>query len=51
MADFIKENKAELDAAIGTAIPGVRLNNKDREEWIRNDEGLYRWARSCGVKV
>ena len=51
MADFIKENKAELDAAIGKVIPGVRLNNKDREEWIRNDEGLYHWARSCGVKV
>jgi len=23
-----------------------RLNNREREQWIANDEGLYRWQRS-----
>lgn len=28
-----------------------RLNNDDRRQWILNDEGLYNWARSEGVKI
>lgn len=62
MRDFITENKTELDIAIyralndweqGTAnsISGMRLNNEDREQWILNDEGLYNWARSSGVRI
>jgi len=27
------------------------LNDKERRLWILNDEGLYKWARSCGVKI
>lgn len=26
------------------------INDTDREEWIRNDEGLYAWASSEGVR-
>ena len=50
MASFIKENKAEIDAAI-KSVSDVRLNDKERRMWIMNDEGLYRWARSCGVRI
>lgn len=28
-----------------------RLNDSERKEWIRNDESLYRWARSEGVRM
>ena len=51
MRQFIKENKTELDAAIHRVVPGASLNNEEREQWIMNDEGLYTWARSCGVSI
>lgn len=28
-----------------------RLNEADLRQWILNDEGLYSWARSEGVRV
>lgn len=50
---FIKANRAELDAAIRRALgrPGAKLNDEERRQWILNDEGLYLWARSEGVRV
>ena len=30
--------------------PAAR-NDSERRQWILNDEGLYRWARSEGVKI
>jgi len=72
LSEFIKQNKAEIDEAIGRAMGFVprqascncpkqgtdhyhtrelRLNNEERRQWILNDEGLYNWARSEGVKI
>jgi hypothetical protein len=65
MRDFIRENRAELDAAINAALyqhdgnggrgtvpdPAPSRNDEEREQWIENDEGLYLWARGCGVAV
>jgi hypothetical protein len=51
MVNFIKENKAELDSAIKRVVPNASLNNEERRLWILNDEGLYRWARSQGVRI
>jgi len=50
---FIRDNKKEIDRAIRrTGFPReATLNNKDREEWILNDEGLYRWAQVEGVRI
>ena len=28
-----------------------RINDEERRQWIMSDEGLYRWARSEGVKI
>jgi hypothetical protein len=28
-----------------------KLTNEDRRQWVLNDEGLYRWARSEGVRI
>lgn len=60
--DFIRENKNELDIAIlramrdwkqGTteSVSGFKLNDREREMWILNDEGLYNWAKQCKVRV
>jgi hypothetical protein len=65
LKQFIRENRAEIDAAIlalmfrhdgkggrGTIPdPPPRINDKERRLWILNDEGLYRTARSAGVRV
>jgi hypothetical protein len=51
MADFIKENKEEIDKAIKRVVPNCQLNNEERRQWILNDEGLYQWARSQGVRI
>ena len=51
LAEFIRENRNELDAAIHRVVPGYQLNDSERRVWILNDEGLYRWARSEGVRI
>ena len=54
LKQFIKEHRAELDAFIARAL-GLPKNpiptDAERRLWILNDEGLYRWARSEGVKI
>jgi hypothetical protein len=51
MATFIRENKADIDRAIKSVCSNCSLNDRDRRAWINNDEGLYRWARSEGVRI
>lgn len=51
---FMKENRQEIDAAILRVLgpdSGVRLNDHERRLWILNDESLYNWARSEGVRI
>ena len=63
--DFIKAHRKELDEVINAEIyrwngnggkgtiptPAPTYNDEERRQWILNNEGLYRWARSEGVKV
>lgn len=52
LRDFIKENRAQLDACILKTVPNLqRLNDEERRQWILNDEGLYLWARREGVRI
>ena len=65
MRDFIRTNRAEIDASInrelyrydGNGGPGTipspppTRNDYERERWISSDEGLYLWARAAGVPV
>lgn len=53
LRDFIRQNRAELDAAIRKVLarPDFELNDDDRRQWILNDESLYLWARSEGVRI
>jgi hypothetical protein len=52
LRDFIRANRTALDECIRRACPNIgSLNDNERRLWIVNDEGLYRWARSEGVRV
>ena len=55
LQEFIKDHRAELDAAI-LSRPGMqnyrhKLNDEERQQWVLNDEGLYNWARQEGVPI
>ncbi len=63
--NFIRENRSAIDAAINGAVfgydgnggrgtipdPPPKRNDSERANWIRNDEGLYNWAKSEGVRT
>ena len=51
LQDFIKQNRQELDECIKKVCNNCHLNNQERKLWIFNDENLYHWARSEGVKI
>ena len=65
MREFIKQHRGEIDKGIDSVTyrydgrggkgtipyPPPKHNDKERETWIMNDEGLYRWAKSEGVPV
>jgi hypothetical protein len=54
LSNFIKENREELDKCINHALnnpSSIRQNDEERRMWILNDEGLYLWAKSCGVRI
>jgi hypothetical protein len=51
LIDFIKGNRADIDAAILRVCDNCRLNDDERRQWILNDEGLYQWARSEGCRI
>jgi len=53
ISSFIREHKADIDQHIqdvcGCNIR--RLNDRERRLWISNDEHLYLWAKSEGVRL
>ena len=54
LRQFIKENREELDNCIANALnqdTNPYANDRERELWILNDEGLYNWARRSGCKI
>ena len=51
LRQFIRDNRKDLDAAILRVCPGLSLNDEERRLWVLNDEGLYNWARSEGVRI
>lgn len=51
---FIDTNRFELNACINKVLgedPNKKQSKEEIRLWILNDEGLYRWARSEGVKI
>ena len=53
MGQFIKENRAEVDAYIRVALGHTlgRINDTRRREWVLDDKILYRWAKSKGLQL
>ena len=65
LQEFIARNRAQLNQAINAAMyrhdgrggpgtvptPAPQHSSSEIREWIANDEGLYGWARSEGVRV
>lgn len=65
MKEFIRQHRSELDQVINSVIyrydgnggvgkvptPPPTYNDEERRLWILNDEGLYCWARSEGVRI
>ena len=51
LQEFIKDNREELHKAIDNVVPEHPRNDEEIRLWILNDEGLYNWARSEGVRV
>ena len=65
LQEFIKQNREELDRCINAALyrhdgrggrgtipdPPPKRNDNERQEWVLNDEGLYNWAKSEGVRI
>lgn len=47
-AELIRQNRGAIDGAIRALCPNVgTLNDRDRAQWLDNDEGLYVWAREA----
>lgn len=55
LRQFIKDNREELDECIARVLGSMEnhryKNDEERRQWILNDEGLYNWARSYGVRI
>lgn len=51
LRDFIRAHRATIDNEIEKRIEGARRNDDERRLWILNDEKLYNWARSMGVRI
>ena len=47
LIDFIKAHRQEIDKITQSHYK----NDEERRSWVLNDEGLYNWARSEGVKI
>ncbi len=51
MRHFIELNRQEIDAWIVRQCQNLgSLSDRDRREWIVNDERLYLWAKREGVR-
>lgn len=51
--EFLRANRAIIDRAIreATGHEDMSINDEDRRDFVMNDEGLYLWAKSLGVRV
>lgn len=52
LTNFVKDNREELRRLIRSSCPNCgALPLSELKLWVQNDEGLYNWARSEGVRT
>ena len=51
LKDFIEKHRKEIDRIVKEYYRIDVSNNRERKNWIMNDEGLYRWAHREGVNI
>ena len=52
IVSFMRENRSEIDEHIRKQCGNDhQLNDRERRLWIDNDEHLYLWAKSEGVRL
>ena len=49
--DFIRKHREEIDSIVKEYYRITVSNDKERHEWLLNDEGLFRWAHREGVNI
>jgi len=47
LTEFIRKNRKAIDHYTQSPYK----NDEERRQWVLNDEGLYNWARSEGVRI
>lgn len=47
LMDFIRNHRQEIDSMTKSPYH----NDNERRLWVLNDEGLYGWAKSEGVRA
>ena len=47
LREYVRKNKEAIDRVIRSQVknPEFKIDNAEREEWVRQDEGLYLGAR------
>jgi hypothetical protein len=50
LREYIKSHRQLIDEHVHRLVPDLRMNDQEREMWVRNDESLYRHARRSGWK-
>jgi hypothetical protein len=49
LRQFVRENREMIDRVIHNVCgDDFKIDNAEREEWVRNDNGLYTYAQGCG---
>jgi hypothetical protein len=53
MQEYLKEYREDIDRYIRNVLdmPDFKLDNEERELWVRNDSAMYEDAKAEGVRV
>jgi hypothetical protein len=53
LRQFVKRYKNEIDSYIKQRLndANMKIEHRERELWVLNDEGLYNWARKERVRI
>jgi len=51
LSELVRENRDKIDEQIRAECPNIGpIDDDERELWVMNNEPLWRWAKSKGVR-